>query len=219
MCFNPAVSLTTFLIEIILATALLLQKPHKKINQLGAITLIGLGMYQFSEAMICFQFFQLFFTRFGYMMTAFLPALGIHLTFLLVRKKHHLLFIYLPALLFAGIIIFTEFLITKAQCFTLFVQFFYGTTLLPLLYTIYYILYLLAIFVLLFSAYRRARSSLKPLYFLSILALISFIVPTFIFIILAPKLTAVLGSVLCHFALIFAIMLFILLQKYNQTFK
>ncbi len=204
MCYNPVISFSTFLIEFLLGI-FLLYLSKSRLNEIGAIILFSLGFYQLGEFFICKDILMDLWARIGYSFATLLPALGLHLTFILTRKKFNFYYYLVPGF-FIFFILFTNQVISGSVCHKFFVEFLYGSNLFYYLHSVYYALFLfVAVFLIIKNKIKN-----KILYLLSLL---SFILPTLILLILFPELLRTTGSVLCHFALLFAILLFYIIYK------
>lgn len=222
MCFAPYISLSTFVIEFLLALYFLLSNPKDKLNQIIALISFLLGFYQLNEFLICTTGLSVF-TKLAMITTAILPALAI--TFALIMSKKRLryywhLVIYAPALFF--IVMFaTLYYNQPAVCDAIFIL--YPTTgILGDLYGLYYVAYIVGTGVLfyLFSQ-RTKKKEERVMQHLGMLSMVIFTVPTFVFLIFLPRFYTAFSSVLCEFALLLAIELIIVLwykQKHGLKY-
>jgi hypothetical protein len=213
MCFAPYVSLSTFIIEFLLAMFFLLKNPKDKLNRIISLTSFLLGFYQLNEFLICTTGANLF-TRLALVTTAILPGLGISYALILSRKKMkfywHAL-IYSPAIFFILMFILSSYLKQSAFCSTVFIQY-PNTNLLGKLFSLYYTVYLVASMILFYFFSLQFKSKYeRRLSHLGILGILLFTVPTFIFLLFIPALKIKFASVLCEFALLLAIEFIIVL--------
>ena len=86
MCFAPYVSLSTFVIEFLLAIFFFLKNPKDKLNRIIALVSFLLGFYQLNEFLICVTGVRIF-TILAMGVTALLPAIGISYALIMYRKK------------------------------------------------------------------------------------------------------------------------------------
>ena len=211
MCFTPWISLTTFAIEFILAFLFLFRNPKDKINQIIALLSVMLGIYQLNEFFIC-SFNYAIFTHLALATTALLPAIGISFALILSKKsvKWHPL-IYIPSIFFAVSLFFTD----KATCMKYFVQY-PPWGLLGRFYGFYYLIYIVAAIAIM---YLNSNIKERRLLQIGMVGMFLFTIPTFIFIIILPQFKVQFPSVLCHFALLLAIDLIVLLWYKEKAFK
>ena len=213
MCFAPYVSLSTFVIEFLLAAFFLLRSPRDNLNRIIALISLLLGIYQLNEFLICVTGFSLF-TKLAIMTTAVLPALGITYALIIFRKKMkfrwHVL-IYLPAIFFVLMFAISDYYKQSAICSTVFIQY-PSTGLLGMFFALYYLVYLVAGLIVFYFVSARVKSVYeKRLGHFGILGILIFTVPTFVFLFFLPALEIQFASVLCEFALLFAIELVVVL--------
>ena len=86
MCFAPYISLSTFVIEFLLAIFFFVKNPKDKLNRIVAIISLGLGLYQLNEFLICITKVPVF-TILAMSVTAILPALAISFALVVWKKK------------------------------------------------------------------------------------------------------------------------------------
>lgn len=223
MCFAPYISISTFIIEFLLALYFLLTKPKDRLHQIVALISFFLGIFQLNEFLICTTQASIF-TRLAMITTAILPALAITFVLITARKRisyywHFLL--YAPAAFFIVMFSLIRPYGASALCQTVFIQF-PGTGLIGDFYGTYYLLYIVgsAILFYLFSQQTKRREE-KVLLNLGMLGMGIFTIPTFIFLIFLPMFKPQFPSVLCEFALLLAIEMIIFLwykQKHGLEY-
>lgn len=218
MCFTPAISLTTAIIEFILATVLLLFFPKIKFRNFFAVFIYLLGFYQFSEFMICSGFSPYLWATLGFITYSFLPAVGLHSILYFSKKKFNILFIYLIPIIVSLVALVTPKFIQTVSCDRFFILvrslFHSGASWwLVILFFLYVVYYVGFIILMCFVGYQYAikqKNKLKrKLVFVIILGVLLMTLPTFILIFLFPSLSIMFPSVLCEFALLLAICAFI----------
>jgi len=222
MCFAPYVSLATFVIEFLLALFFLLKDPRDNLNRIIALMSFLLGVYQLNEFLICTTGAGVF-ANLAFATTAILPALAITLVLTLFRKRirfyWHAL-IYAPAVFFIIMFAFSVQLNAFTICMSVFIQYpWLGV--LSQFFGLYYWIYLVAAVVLFFAVSLRPISIYeKRMAYLGMLGILIFTVPTYIFLIFLPALKVQTPSILCEFALLFAIeLLFVLRYKEKHKLK
>lgn len=219
MCYTPTVSLTTAIIEFILAAILPFKYPRATLRYFFALFIFLLGLYQFSEFMLCETGDDIFWVRAGFIVYSFLPALGLHAALYYLKSKINRLMLYtVPVAL--TLTAFTNDQIWQGTCNTIFIT---TKTILsqhPILFFIYityYAGFTLLICWLAIKEYSRVRSHLKRIMSLTwIIAILLMSVPTFVLIIIFPELGLRFPSVLCHFALLLALVTFVGVRMEHQ---
>ncbi len=216
MCFNPFISLSTFVIEWIIFWIILLLNPKSRFHQVSAIIVLFLALYQGGEFMLCTTGDDQVWARVAYVSATFLPALGLHLTYVLLRKKTPYFLIYSLPVLFSLIIIFTPDIINGAQCHTLFVEFSYGNKIITTLHSLYYVLFLMFISIVLLQKYTQTKTIQRKVYLAFLGSMILLVAPTLAIVLLFPSVTNQFGSILCHFAVLFAIALLYIIHRFSS---
>lgn len=220
MCFAPYVSISTFVIEFLLAAFFLLKNPKDNLNRIIALISFLLGVYQLNEFLICVTGFSLF-TKLAMTVTAILPSLAVTYALIIYRKKisyYWKLLIYSPPVFFILMFVLSNYYKQSAICSTVFIQY-PSLELLGRFFALYYIVYLLAAVIIFYFASHNTKSNPeKVLSRLGILGMLIFTVPTFIFLIFLPSLKIMFPSVLCEFALLLAIE-FIIVLWYKDKHK
>ena len=214
MCFTPLIAVITAFIEIILAFTILALFRRSFFRNVFALFILLLGVYQFTEFMLCISAQPQFWALLGFLFYNFLPAIALHSTLRFHGKKTNLLAIYVLPSIFASIAIFTNF-VKEATCNQPFVTvkhlFFQTETLLPtLIYGTYYFGFIIAACTLAWKGYRGEKNHIrKKLDLLEVIGVVLMTIPTFVLIALFPILSIKFPSIYCHFALLLAIMVFI----------
>ena len=210
MCFAPWASLLTFAIEIAMAAWILSRNPKKDLNRISSLILLLLGLYQFSEFRICTSADALFWGRMSHLAYTLLPALGIHWALSLRRikiKSRDLAWIYIfPAAWMLAVMLSTGF-VNSAVCSAYFIQITYRWQELAFFaYGMYYSLFILAAMMLLLKGISNENDlSRRKMLAWGLVGMMAFTLPTFLLIVLLPSLNIFFPSVLCDFALLFAI--------------
>lgn len=122
MCFTPAVSLTTAIIEWVLATILLVFFKRTNLRRYFAWLIYVLGFYQFTEFMLCTSDNTFLWAKLGFITYTFLPAMLLHSVLRILNKKARLFWIYLIPTMISLIAILNQNFITSAKCTSVFVQ-------------------------------------------------------------------------------------------------
>lgn len=212
MCFAPYISLSTFVIEFLLALYFFLIRPKDRLNRVVALISFLLGFYQLNEFLICVTGLAVF-TKLAMITTAVLPALGISFALVMGRKRlrfHWHLLLYAPAALFV-VLFAAAYYGDPATCWSVFIEY-PSAGLLGDLYAVYYAAYIIGAAVLFhfFAGAAKAKPE-RVMLNLGMLSMAIFTVPTFIFLIFLPGFFSQFPSVLCEFALLLAIELIVIL--------
>ncbi len=211
MCFTPVVSLSTAIIEWILALVMLVTFRKSKLSPFFTVLFFFLGWYQFTEYMLCTTQ-DLIWVKLGFIGYSFLPAIGLHSVLSYFKIKKNIFLIYAVPIIYSLLALFQNDFAQFGQCMNFFVQ---ATTLLtlnPLLgipYNLYYASFIIISFIILYHAYKKAKTKIeKKIDLDEMLGILLMTIPTFVFITLFPTLGVLFPSVLCHFALLLALCFF-----------
>ncbi len=224
MCFTPTVSFSIFVIEWILGFLVLSRRPSGRFREaynIAALLLFFLGFYQFTQFMFCTSGdYQLWGTA-GFLTYTFLPAMGVHFAYSLAGKwKGSLYGLYFLPAAFSLIAGLTPGFVSVAGCSRYFITARHSWDgLVVWLYVLYYfgfILYTAYFYIAESEKMRKDRKILRA----GFLGIMAFTIPTFVLITVFPALNIMFPSVLCEFALLFAIFIFYmigLIEKSNHT--
>lgn len=186
------------------------------VNILVAGFIYLLGLYQFSEFMMCSLSSYNIWPRFGFIIYTLLPLLSLYISLILSKTKFNKLVFVLPTLIFSLIALFYPYFIVSASCHTIFVQvqtlFFKPESLvLPIIYWLYYIGYIAIASLLVWAAFLKSKDwKKKRIFLLGEFAILAIHVPTLIFLMMFPTLGIMFPSVYCEFALLLSLVLMIM---------
>ena len=225
MCFNPAVSITTAITEWILAAILPWKYNRARVRYFMSTLLIFLGIYQFTEFMLCKTGNADLWMRFGFIAYTVLPAIGLHSSVYYLKKKFNAFWIYIIPAIYIIFAIVTPQFVLEAKCYAIFVyasnSIFSYTDPIKLFSFIVYVAYYFG-FILLSStmgikAYLNEKDPHKQKMFLILpLAIFLMAFPTFVLIVVFPTLNIRFPSVLCHFGLLLALTAFVGARKEHE---
>jgi hypothetical protein len=116
MCFTPLVSITTAVIEFVIVSYLFYRIKDKKLYPL-AIFVFLLGLYQFTEFMLCKTNNTILWARIGFASYTFLPFTLYHFFINATGKKNNQI-IYIIPILFSIIALFYPDFINYTSCNT-----------------------------------------------------------------------------------------------------
>src|SRR3989339_701403 len=196
MCFTPIISLSTAIIEFLVGTFILIRYRNTLVSVFSAIFVYVLGLYQFTEFMLC---------------TTNNPHLWAAIGFAT--------YTFLPAIVFALIAILRSDFILGTTCATLYVivriLFSLSGPYWPVffVYIGYYSGYILFILYLLIQNYKD-KSLGKVYQVFTWISLITILIPL-ILICLLPALSFAFPSIYCHFSMLFTIAAIMANQIYD----
>jgi hypothetical protein len=206
-CFSPPVMLATFVIEIVLAGWTLWRYKLNEVAKLAVALLVFLAIFQLAEYNVCETGWvdSVTASRIGYVAITMLPPLGIHLAYAIAKaKKRPLMWpAYITGAAFIAFFVFIGPALSGHTCFGNYVIFqMYPEA--SLLYALYYYGWMLAGTWL---AWRLATAKTKlPLYGLAV-GYMAFILPTTTVNLIDPETIKGIPSIMCGFAVIFALTL------------
>jgi hypothetical protein len=216
-CFTPVVSLATFAIEIILAIFVLIKYKHNKFNLLSIAMLIFLGIFQFSEYMICKTSNTQLWANIGLTSIILLPAIGLHLISIITVKSKWTKLGYLIAGVAISLLNIQP-INNLIQCTGKYIILEYQNPY-DTLFTIYYMgLLLLGLYKLLIFKYKSNFLKIASRWF--VVGYLSFMLPSFLIAYLTRITNYALPSIMCGFAVIFAVILvFKIIPNFNKYSK
>jgi hypothetical protein len=200
----------TAIIELALMVYALWKYRASRLGQLAAATLFFLAMFQVAEYNICggLGLHAATWSRIGFMVIAILPPLGLHMTMVIAKTDWRWLrwLAYASAAVWIWIFGFTEKMFANHACGGNYIIFHikphYG-----LWYVLYYYFWLFAGIILSLWFVRRAKPKQRESLLLLVLGYFIFIIPTALLNTLNSKTVEGLPSILCGFAVLFAIIL------------
>lgn len=222
MCFTPWVSLTTAIIELVVATFILVRYRNYLVPVFSAIFIYVLGFYQFSEFMLCVSGNPVFWATVGFVTYTFLPAIGVHMALRFTGIKFRFWTLYLLPAFFILFSILKDDFIFSASCYDVFVAvqysvFFWKPLFLPIAYVFYYLGFLIAASLILGSRLHRKGWTKIYVYWIAAVML-TFLAPLFLIFIL-PMTSMQFPSLYCEFALGFTIVAVITSEIYSKNKK
>lgn len=209
LCFSPPVMLATFIFEFGAAFYTIWRYKMTTVSRLAYVTLLALGTFQFAEYMICggLGWTHVQWARLGYGAITLLPALGIHMVVSLAGKKLPLLvaFAYLTCVAFLAFFLLADGAVSAGTCHANYAVFdAQKVGAWPFAY--YYYGWLLVGTTLAYEWAQQLPKRKKALTGMSIGYMV-FILPTTFFNIVDPSTVKGIPSIMCGFAVLFALML------------
>jgi hypothetical protein len=209
-CFSPPVMIATFVIEIFLAFYVVYRYKMNPAIRLIAIALGALALFQLSEFFVCTGPDGVAWSRIGYVAITALPPLGLHILNKITGHKNN--YVNKVAYVSMGFLMVYFLLSPTAfsgyQCTGNYVIF-QLTASVTSLYMLYYYGWLMAAFIIGLKRLKFAKlteqqkSSTKLL----LIGYLVFLVPTAIVNTIHPQTTSGIPSIMCGFAVFFALIL------------
>ncbi|MBS3076363.1 hypothetical protein J4481_01320 [Candidatus Pacearchaeota archaeon] len=219
MCFTPAVSLSIAIIEWILTTIILIFFKRTNFRMYFAWIIYVLGFYQFTEFMLCTSNNAFLWAKLGFITYTLLPALVLHSVLRISGKNMKVFGIYLIPFAFSLLAIINSNFITGAKCTAVFVQVRLALIENPGLlqssvswiYMAYYFGFIVLALAFILKDYLHQKNKIKrKIRIIAFIGTIMMLVPTLLLMVVLPHFNAGFPSVLCGFALFFAIATFII---------
>jgi hypothetical protein len=227
MCFTPIISLTTAIIEFIIATFILVFFRKSLINKFFVTLIYVLGIYQFTEFMLCTSNNPLLWAKLGFIAYTFLPAIAM---FYIIKyyfpknKTSKAKFIYLIPIIFTVIALSLGEFIARAECSKFFViiqSMMWSIS--PILHYSYGLYYggsiILTSFLLLNKIKKEKNKIKKKLQINWLLAIVLSLVPALLLVSILPSLEIYFPSIYCEFAILFSIVALIAAKLDNRLKK
>lgn len=214
--------IATFAIEVSLAFYVLWKHRASLMGKLAAATLLLLGTFQLAEWMVCqgaLGLDSIAWAKIGFVAISFLPPLGLHIASVIAGKKDSKIPIagYAAAGLFSSYFLAATSSISGSVCGGNYVIFNLAPHVGGLFGLYYYLTLFIGIAVSYFwaqNANKHAASALRWL----IVGYTAFIAPTAAVNLISPSTAAGIPSIMCGFAVIFALILALrVLPKYEAS--
>ncbi|MBS3087890.1 hypothetical protein J4226_04830 [Candidatus Pacearchaeota archaeon] len=222
MCFTPWVSLTTAIVEFVVASFILFRYKNYLVPVFSAIFVYILGFYQFSEFMLCVSSNSFLWASVGFATYTFLPAVGLHMAIRFTNTKFWNWVLYVFPVVVTFIVFIKEDFILNANCSWLFVYvetFLYSSKhlFLSIAYLTYYFGFILIVGVI-FLLHIKKRNMHKIYYFWIIIGTVTIIAPLLLLSIF-PAMGLAFPSIYCEFALAYTISAILGSEIYSKRDK
>ncbi len=206
--------LATFFVEFSLAAYAFVRFRMTKFGRLSIATLVFLGLFQLAEYRICGGIDPIFWSRVGFAAITLLPPLGIHLISLITGKHNYTRFAYALAGLYSVIFLFAPKVVGAPVCGGNYIIFHTAQDL-SWTYGVYYLGLLLLGMWEIIEAMKLNNENFSLLAWLAA-GYSSFMVPMGIVYSLSPAVRGAIPSVMCGFAVVFAVLLpAVIVPKYR----
>jgi len=208
-CFSPPVMLATFLIEFGLAFYTLWRYKMTAVSRLAIVTLFALGTFQLSEYMVCggMGLSNTGWTRVGYGAITLLPALGVHMLLTVADKRMPALInaAYTSCAIFFGFYLLTSNSVSLQACYANYAVFSVYRPI-SLMFSAYYYGWTLTVMCLAWTWGNKLPKQKQALHAM-VFGCLVFLIPTATVNIIDPTTTRGLPSIMCGFAVLYAIIL------------
>ncbi len=209
-CFSPPVMIATFAIEIGLLLYTIIRYRMSPLTRIIGATLLCLALFQFAEFNVCEGQAGLAgpYSRLGYAAITLLPPLGIHLVQTIAGRgsKYTVWIAYATGITLMIIFGFSSGAFQSYACGGNYAVFQLTDKLGGIFFTYYYFWLLAGVSMCLYfgvAATRKIREALMMQAF----GYLSFILPTGIVNAIHPETTVAIPSIMCGFAVIYAVIL------------
>ena len=210
-CFSPPVMMATFIVEVAMLLFVIVRYGFKSNrNRIAMALLACLAIFQFSEYNVCgrFNLDALSWSRIGFVAITLLPPLGIHLIHEIAGIKRRQLVVlgYLLSAIFVYLFAFSSMAFQSHQCAGNYAIFQLANRLGGLYFIYYYGLIFIALFMCIWAMQSATKAQYLALKYL-IGGYLFFLLPTTLVNTVKPSTIQGIPSVMCGFAVIFAIVL------------
>ncbi len=208
-CFSPPVMIATFAIEALLLVYTLVRYRTSQTGRIIASLLVCLAIFQFAEYQVCGVNASVAnWSRVGYVAIALLPALGLHLVTEIAGRKSRAIVGagYASSIMFAGAFAFDTAAFVGHACAGNYAIFQLSDPYGDLFFAYYYAL-LIAGIVMSLRYSRTAKPDIRKALTFQVIGYLSFILPTGMVNALNPQTFAGIPSIMCGFAVIYALVL------------
>ncbi|HSX28417.1 MAG TPA: hypothetical protein VLF60_03125 [Candidatus Saccharimonadales bacterium] len=210
-CFSPPVMLATFAVEIGMALYVLWRYKLSALTRLVMLTLIFLAVFQMAEYMVCggFGMSAKTWSRIGYVAITLLPALGMHIVHIIAGRKSRVMvgLVYAAALVCVIYFAFASSAINGQECLGNYVIFQLARWASWLYVGYYYGLVAAGVGLCIRWSQTIRRQATRHALRLFAVGYLTFVVPTIAANLFSPSTLRGVPSIMCGFAVIFAIIL------------
>lgn len=212
MCFAPKISLTTAIIEFLASGWIYYQYRTNKLANFFISTLILLGLYQFTEHMLCTTENIQLWGKIGFIVYTLIPPNILFFLSRLDRPNKISYLFFLPSFIFITIAILDNNFVIYGTCSTLFVAIMnkftsYKMSFIPsVLYQEYYFFYIAIATIYLIRRIKKAKTKVEKITsYLVIATSPLIIIPPLILLIFIPSIGIRFSSMYCQFAMLITI--------------
>ncbi len=214
-CFNPAVTLFTFIVETTFAVYALIRYRKSQFCTISVALLLLLAWFQLSEYVLCTQHVdERLWSQIGFASITLLPVLAAHLVTIATGRRALVPFGYVVAAAFIYAIIFLPPVTVRTYCTGRFVIF---DAVSPFLfpYGVFYLGYIVLGMARLGHALLKKYGDRETSYWL-LVGYASFVVPTIIVYAFFESSRVGFSSILCGFAIFFAFIIGVKILPHHE---
>lgn len=210
-CFSPPVMLFTLILEFLFALYVIITSKNRHPSAIVITALlVCLGIFQLAEFQVCDGTHAIAWMRLGYVAIILLPALGIHLVSLVTKRKLVRNIGYLFAIGFITVFLFSTQSIHAAVCGGNYILISTSGVVAKTYFSLYYLISLtvtiMEIIWFVMVKKNQDKKAVSSLWWF-LVGFATFLVPTGAVYLLSPAARSGLPSVMCGFAVFFAIIL------------
>lgn len=201
----------TFLIEVVLLVFVFIRYGLRTtLHRVASAILVCLALFQLAEYNVCgrFNVSALSWSRLGFVAITLLPPLGVHLLFTIISRKRDLLLAgaYVSSLIFIYVFGFSNLAFNSHVCAGNYAIFQLNNHMGGWFFMYYYFWLFASIFLgLRAMKHANPKQSRVLRYFVS--GYLFFLLPTTVINMLRPETTSGIPSIMCGFAVIYAVVL------------
>ena len=207
-CFSPPIMLATMILETTMFIYTVVRYKLNPTTRIIAAILILLAAFQLSEFNVCGNHQAAAFMHIGFVAITLLPALGLHLIYRIAKKKNLPLIIttYAASIIFALALGLQNSAFLARVCGGNYSIFTLAHRVGGLYFAYYYLLLIGGILLSLYFAHSSSKKIRKALLF-QVFGYLTFLLPTGIVNSINPKTINAIPSIMCGFAVIYAVIL------------
>ncbi|MEI6477744.1 MAG: hypothetical protein WCO52_02055 [bacterium] len=224
MCFSPPVMLATLVLEFGFATYILVTSKLRPATTLIISLLICLGIFQLAEYQVCAGAHTVPWMKLGYAAITLLPALNLHLISIITKRPWARYTGYVLAVVIIGYFLFSTQSINTAICGGNYVLIntrgVIADTYFPLYYAVTLALALAEILSFSVGSFgeKKTQNARSALYWL-LAGIGTFLIPTGAIYLVSPQVQAGIPSIMCGFAVFFAVILTVFVYPLCRKMK
>jgi len=225
MCFTPVISISTAIFHFVIATWILLYFKKSSLNKTIVVVIYFLGLYQFTEFMLCTSSNPFLWAKIGFITYTFIPAFVLEFCLIHTKKAYDRIVIYAIPIIFSLIVLFKENVFSEATCGEYFVivrHIFFGPeNVIPtLMYGAYYLGFFIIGSYFLYRHFKRVRSKIKKEVDVDVvIGIFICLIPALILLFVFPVLYIRFASIYCQFGILFTIFVLLALHVDSKRRK
>jgi len=170
--------------------------------------------------MLCISLDANFWGRFGFLAYNILPALGLHFAYSLTNRKNLSIYLVYSFPIFFGLIaVLSKDFVARVECSTIYIIVDHSWSVMwGNIYGLYYAFFIVLTALVFLDAIKTEKNKQqKKIFKVGLIGILAFTVPTFILVMIFPALNIAFPSILCEFAVLFAIFLFYMIGLIEKS--